>query len=122
MSQGRKPQADWASLPAGARLFRLTHVGFGLLNLAALGYVWFSAAVGRRDRALGASVGLLSAEGLALLAGRGNCPFGPFQQRLGDPLPMFELVLPQRAAKAAIPVLTVVTLAGFAALLLRRSR
>ena len=121
MSQGREPQPDWATLPTGARLFRLAHVAFGLLNLGALAYVWFCAFVGRRDPALVASVGLLSAEGLALLVGRGNCPFGPFQQRLGDPVPMFELALPPRAAKAAIPVLTVITLAGFAALLARRT-
>ena len=121
MSQASEPRASWASLPSGARLFRLAHAAFGLLNLGALIYVWFCAATGRRGRPLGASVGLLGAEGLALLVGRGNCPFGSFQQRLGDPVPMFELVLPHRAAKAAIPVLTVVTLAGFAALLLPRN-
>jgi hypothetical protein len=48
--------------------------------------------------------------------GRGNCPLGPFQARLGDPVPLFELVLPPRAAKAAIPVLFGVTVAGIAAL------
>ena len=65
---------------------------------------------------------LLSAEGVALVIGRGNCPFGPFQARLGDPVPMFELVLPPRAAKAAVPVLTILSLAGFAAMLLRPPR
>jgi hypothetical protein len=36
----------------------------------------------------------------------------PLQRRLGDPVPMFELVLPPRAAKAAVPVLAGVALAG----------
>ncbi len=62
---------------------------------------------------------VLCAEGIALVVGRGDCPFGPFQRELGDPVPMFELVLPPRAAKAAIPILTAVTLAGFLAVLLR---
>jgi len=59
---------------------------------------------------------MLLVEGVALVIGRGNCPFGPFQRRLGDPVPMFELFLPPRAAKAAVPVLTLVSLAGLAAL------
>jgi hypothetical protein len=67
-------------------------------------------------------MGLLGAEGIALVAGRGNCPFGPFQARLGDPVPMFEWVLPPAAAKAAIPLLTAVALASFVALALRPPR
>ena len=87
--------------------------------MSALGYVWISAVRRTRDPALAASVGVLSAEGLALVVGRGNCPFGPFQRSLGDPVPLFELFLLPRAAKAAIPVLTVVALAGFTAVALR---
>jgi len=64
----------------------------------------------------------LSIEGVALVVGRGNCPFGTLQRRLGDPVPLFELVLPPRAAKAAIPVLTFVTVAGIAAAVFRRPR
>ena len=41
------------------------------------------------------------------------------QAEWGDPVPFFELVLPRRAAKAAIPILTFVSLAGIAALILR---
>ena len=90
--------------------------------MVGLGYVWLSALRRRRNKWLAAFVAVLCGEGLALVMGRGNCPFGPFQRSLGDPVPMFELVLPPKAAKAAIPVLTVVTLAGFAALLLRPPR
>lgn len=74
----------------------------------------------RWDRYLWASVVFLLVQGVFLLIGRGNCPFGPFQRRLGDPVPMFELVLPPRAAKAAIPVLLVVSVAGMVAAALRR--
>lgn len=111
---------SWSQLPPGARAFRVAHLAWGAANMAALGHIWFSAATRRRDRLLTASVALLIAEGLALVVGRGNCPFGPVQRSLGDPLPMFELFLPPRAAKAAIPILTVVSLAGLAALALRR--
>jgi len=108
---------SWSELPTGARLFRVAHIAWGVVNLTALGTVWASAVFGPRSRVTTAgAAGLLAVEGVALVIGRGNCPFGPFQRRLGDPVPMFELFLPPRAAKAAVPVLTVVSLAGLAAL------
>jgi hypothetical protein len=112
----------WTDLPVEARLFRVAHAVWGIFNLAALGWIWLSGIRRRRNPLVWASMALLSAEGAALVVGRGDCPFGPFQTRLGDPVPMFELVLPRRAAKAAIPALTVVSLAGFAAVFLRPPR
>jgi hypothetical protein len=109
----------WAELPPGAKAFRVAHAVFGLVNIVGLGYVWLSAVRRTRDRRLAVFAAVLLGEGAALVAGRGNCPFGPFQRSLGDPVPLFELVLPPRAAKAAIPVLTLMTLAGFGAVLLR---
>jgi len=105
-------------LSRAAAAYRVAHAAFAVVQLASLGYVWGCAFTGRRDRLLRAAVGLLGAEGAALIVGRGNCPLGPFQARLGDPVPLFELVLPPRAAKAAIPVLAAVAVAGIAALLI----
>jgi hypothetical protein len=67
-------------------------------------------------------VALLVAEGGALLVGRGDCPMGPAQATMGDPVPFFELLLPPRAAKAAIPILAAVSVAGLVALALRPPR
>jgi hypothetical protein len=39
---------------------------------------------------------------------------------MGDPVPFFELVLPPRAAKAAVPLLAGSSVAGFLAVALRR--
>ena len=86
------------SLPAGTR-------GMVRCGTVDLGAYRFCAVTGRRDRFLPASVGFLAIEGMALGVGRGECPLGPFQRELGDPVPFFELVLPPRAAKAAIPIL-----------------
>ncbi len=91
-----------------------------MVGMASLGYIWLSAVTGRRDRLLAASVVSLSLEGTALVVGRGNCPFGPLQARLGDPVPLFELVLPPRAARAAIPVLVLASVAGILAVVARR--
>ena len=109
----------WSDLGAEAKAFRLAHAAWGVVGMATLAYIWWSALRRRRDRLLSASVAFLLLEGIALIVGRGNCPFGPLQTRLGDPVPLFELVLPPRAAKAAIPVLTVVTLTGMAAAAMR---
>jgi hypothetical protein len=47
---------------------------------------------------------------------------GPLQETWGDPVPFFELVLPPRAAKAAVPVLAVIAIAGLIALIVRPPR
>jgi hypothetical protein len=109
----------WSSLGREARAFRLAHAAWSVAGLTSLGYIWACAATRRRNRRLWAGVAFLLGEGVALIAGRGNCPFGPMQARMGDPVPLFELVLPPRAAKAAIPILTLATLAGLVALIAR---
>jgi len=115
----RREKATWAELPLGARLFRLAHLAWGVASMAALGAIWWGVATGRRGRRVDASVAWLALEGVALGIGRGDCPAGGLQRRLGDPVPMFELVLPPRAAKAAIPVLAAITVAGIAGLVVR---
>ena len=116
------PRVTWSDLDLRAKAFRVAHITWGVVSMVGLGYIWFSAAARRRDRLLAGSMALLSIEGVALVIGRGDCPFGPFQRSLGDPVPMFELVLRPRAAKAAIPILTGISLAGFLAVFLRAPR
>jgi len=109
----------WSQLGLAARLFRIAHAVWGAFNLTALAWLWIAAAQRRRGRSVDAAAALLFSEGAALVVGRGNCPFGPFQARLGDPVPMFEWFLPPRAAKAAVPVLAGMSLAALAAVALR---
>lgn len=59
-----------------------------------------------------AALAALMLEGLLVLLSRGNCPLGPLFRRLGDEKPFFELLLPPRAARFTVPVLTWVTLAS----------
>ena len=89
-------EVRWIHLGRQARAFRVAHAAFSIVQLAALAYVWFCAATRRRDRALTISAAALLIEGAALVVGRGDCPFGPMQAKLGDPVPLFELVLPRR--------------------------
>jgi len=102
---------DKRLLGHGARALRAVHsvVGFG--ELACLGYLWVCAIARRRNRLLKISVGVLGAEGIALLAAKG-CPLGIFQRRLGDDVPMFELWFGPRFAPLAIPTFVLVAAGG----------
>jgi hypothetical protein len=83
-------------------------VGF----LAAIAYIWWCALTGRRDRSLSLAVGALVAEGAVVTANHGDCPLGPLQERLGDPVPLFEVVLSPTAARRAVPVLGLIASGG----------
>jgi hypothetical protein len=104
----------WSELRWRARLFRLFHAAWSVVGLSTLAHIWLCAITHRRDRVLPASIGFLAIEGVALGIGGGDCPLGPFQRGLGDSVPFFELVLPPRAAKAAIPLLAFASVLGIA--------
>jgi hypothetical protein len=62
------------------------------------------------------------AEGAFVSANSGDCPLGPLQERLGDPVPLFELVLSPSAARRAVPTLGLITAAGLLLLVGRSPR
>ena len=111
-----------AELSSAARAFRTGHAAVALTFLLAIVYVWWCALTGRRDRWLRRAGVALIAEGALVAANRGDCPLGGVQERLGDPVPLFELVLPAPSARRAVPVLGAVTTAGLIALLRRSPR
>lgn len=106
-------------LAPAALAFRAAHAGIAVGFLAAIAHVWACALTGRRDPLLRVAVAALTLEGVVVAANGGDCPLGPLQARLDDPVPLFELVLSPRAAKRAVPVLGAVATAGIA-LLARR--
>jgi hypothetical protein len=99
-----------------ALAFRVVHTLIAVGFLSAIGYVWWCALTGRRGLLLRVAVGALGTEGVLVAANHGDCPLGPFQQRVHDPVPLFELVLSPRAARLAVPALGGVTVAGVALL------
>ena len=84
--------------------------------LASIGYVWWCALSGRRGLLLGAAIAALLAEGVLVVANRGDCPLGPLGDRIGDAVPLFELALSPRAARRAVPALGALTAVGLALL------
>jgi hypothetical protein len=121
-ASGTRVPVRWSTLPFAAKAFRIVHASWSIVGLSSLGYIWTAALARRRDRRLVGATAFLLVEGGALLVGRGNCPMGPRQAEWGDPVPFFELVLPPRAAKAAVPMLAGATIAGLVAVALRRPR
>lgn len=110
-----------ARLSVGARIFRAAHGAIAAAFLAAIGYVWWCALTGRRDQRLRLAVGALVTEGALVAANHGDCPLGGFQDRLGDPVPLFELVLSPTAARRAVPVLGFIATTGIVVLVRRRA-
>jgi hypothetical protein len=87
--------------------------------LGAIVYVWWCAVTRRRDRLLRLAIAALAAEGTVVATNHGDCPLGPLQARVGDPVPLFELVLSPSAARRAVPTLGGLTAVGVLLLVLR---
>ena len=100
-------------------LWRVAHGLIAVGFLASIGYVWWCALTGRRGAWLRPAVGALVGEGVLVITNRGDCPLGALGERVGDPVPLFELVLSPRAARGAVPTLGAVTALGLGILAVR---
>jgi hypothetical protein len=116
------PKTTWAALGRRAKAWRIVHTVWSILQLAGLAEIWRAAISRRRRRGTWAAIAFLFVEGAGLVIGRGSCPAGRLQEGWGDPVPFFELVLPPRAAKAAVPVLFVISLGALMAFAARPAR
>jgi hypothetical protein len=102
--------------------FRAFHAAIAIEMLLAIAYLWWCALSGRRDHLLHVAAASLIGEGVLVAANHGDCPLGGLQERLGDPVPLFELVLSPSAAKRAVPTLGAITAAGLVLLAVRGPR
>jgi hypothetical protein len=100
-------------------LSRAAHALVTGLFLSCIALVYVGAWRGEAGPLTLAAVGALFGEGALVVLCHGNCPLGPLLRRLGDDKPLFELVLPPRAAALAVPVLGGVTVLGVILLVAR---
>ncbi len=105
-----------ASLSPAALVFRGVHAAIAGVFLFAIGEVWWCALSGRRGPTLRLAVAALITEGVLVTLNHGDCPLGPCQQRVGDPVPLFELALSPAAARRAVPALGLLAGTGIALL------
>jgi hypothetical protein len=110
------------ALSPAVLLWRAAHGLIAIGFLASIGYVWWCAFTGRRRPLLRPAIAALVTEGVLVVTNRGNCPMGAVGDRIGDPVPLFELVLSPRAARRAVPTLGVLTAAGLGLLAARSLR
>lgn len=108
-----------SKLSPAAIAWRFIHASIAVGFVSAIGYVWSCALTRRRGPLLNAAVFALTSEGVLVALNHGDCPLGGLQRRLDDPVPFFELVLPARIAKRAVPALGVVTVVGLGTLWMR---
>jgi hypothetical protein len=119
--KGRNPGRA-KKLSRAALAFRTVHTAIAVEQLLAIAYVWWCALSCRRDRLLRFASASLIGEGVLVAANRGDCPLGGLQERLGDPVPLFELVLSPRNAKRAVPTLGAIVAAGLVLLVVSGHR
>lgn len=110
-----------AALSPAVVVWRAAHGLIAVAFLAAIAYVWWCALSGRRGALLRPAIAALVGEGVLVGANRSDCPLGPLGERIGDPVPLFELLLSPRAARRAVPTLGAVTGVGLG-ILAARSR
>jgi len=103
-------------------VWRAGHALIAVGFLTSIAHVWWCALTGRRGRFLRPAIAALVGEGVVVGLNGGDCPLGPLGDRMGDPVPLFELVLTPRAAKQAVPVLGGVTATGIVLLAARPAR
>ncbi len=120
MEPSTTSRVTWSGLGRRARAFRIAHAVWSVAQLVSLTYIWACAVTGRRDRYLAGTMGFLAVEGAALVVGHGDCPMGRRQAEWSDPVPFFELILPPRAAKAAVPILATISVSAFGAVVVRQ--
>jgi hypothetical protein len=104
-------------LPAGPSpghilVSRVGHGLISLLFLLCIAAVYLGAWRGKADVVTVVALASLCVEGALVALNGGNCPLGPLFRRIGDEKPFFELFLPPRAAKLAVPILAGVSALG----------
>lgn len=101
-------------------LLRAIHTTFAVYFIACIFYIYYAMFTLQINVLLGVSIVSLVIEGmLVFVLNHGHCPLAPLQMKLKDPVPFFNLFLPELLAKKAVPFFTGLTFLGLLLLLIR---
>jgi hypothetical protein len=101
-------------------LLRLIHTAFALYFISCIIYLYYAVFTLQINILLYIAIASLVLEGfLVFILNNGHCPLAPLQRKLKDPVPFFNLFLPEHLAKKAIPFFSVVTYLGILLLVVR---
>ena len=120
--RGKRAAGSRTPITLAVVIWRSAHALIAIGFLSSIGYVWWCALTGRRGRWLRLAIAVLAGEGVLVVKNGGDCPLGPLGERIGDQVPLFELVLSPRAARLAVPALGGVAALGVGILAARSSR
>ena len=94
-------------------LVRTIHGFISLFFLICIAYIYYAGVTNRKGLLAYLAIASVLVEGVIVTLNRGDCPLAGIHRRYGDNLAFFELFLPKRAAKLAIPFLGLVSAIGF---------
>jgi hypothetical protein len=99
-------------------LIRLLHGLITIFFLTCIGYIYYSGITGDITAFSYLAIAAIIVEGIVVGLNKGICPLGTIHHKYGDDKTFFELFLPKKAAKLAIPVLGTISLLGSLLILL----
>ena len=101
-------------------MLRTIHGLFALYFIFCIFYIYYAAITLHVNLFLSIAIASLFIEGfLVFILNGGHCPLAPLQKKMDDPIPFFNLFLPDRLAKKAIPFFIGLTFLGLLLLLVR---
>lgn len=101
-------------------LLRAIHGLFALYFISCIFYIYYSAITVQLTFLLGVAILSLLIEGIMVfVVNGGDCPLIYFQRKINDPVPFFNLFLPDYLAKKAIPFFSFLMVAGMLLLIVR---
>jgi len=93
-------------------IIRFAHGLITAYFLACITYIYYAGFTNQISAWAYVAVASLLLEGLVVGLNHGDCPLGVVHRKFGDQKAFFELFLPKRLAKTAVPVLGMVAGAG----------
>lgn len=101
-------------------VLRIIHTAFALYFITCVLIIYGTAFTLRINIVFWIALLSLIVEGfLVFILNKGHCPLAPLQRKLKDPVPFFNLFLPDRLAKKAVPFFTLLTFLGVALIAVR---
>ncbi len=94
-------------------LIRTIHGLITAFFVSCIVYVYYAGITNQPTLWAYLAMAALTIEGLVVVFNGGDCPLGPLHHRYGDNKAFFELLMPKKMAKRAVPVLGCVALVGF---------
>ena len=116
---GEVIHADGRKITPLIVLVRSIHTAFTLFFLTCIGTVYYAGIFDRPSVWAYIAAAALVIEGVVVGLNHGDCPLGFIHHKVGDEKTFFELLLPRKAAKQAVPVLGAIAGVGIALLLVR---